>query len=79
MPTPAKYTVHDGYLYLTASWAKLHPKFYLYIPLVPRIVTPHPFANQDVIALARGPIIYCLEDEDNEWVTDHFKVRIMLI
>lgn len=38
-----------------------------------RTISPHPYTNQDVVALARGPIIYCLEDSDNAWVQDHFK------
>lgn len=25
------------------------------------------------MALARGPLIYCVEDFDNPWVDDHFK------
>jgi uncharacterized protein len=39
----------------------------------PRLITPHPFTNQPVAAVARGPIVYCVEDADNDWVTDHFK------
>ena len=38
-----------------------------------RFVSPHPHTNQHVVALARGPLIYCLEDADNSWVDDHFK------
>ncbi|KAK9489353.1 hypothetical protein V1508DRAFT_465003 [Lipomyces doorenjongii] len=29
--------------------------------------------RQNVVAVARGPIVYCLEDVDNPWVTDHFR------
>jgi DUF1680 family protein len=32
-----------------------------------------PRANSDTVALARGPLIYCVEDVDNPWVKDHFK------
>jgi DUF1680 family protein len=39
-----------------------------------RTVSPHPYTNQRVVALARGPIIYCVEDADHPWVHDHFKV-----
>jgi uncharacterized protein len=39
----------------------------------PRLISPHPYTNQDTLALARGPIVYCVEDVDNTWVTDHFK------
>lgn len=31
--------------------------------------------NQNTLSLARGPIVYCVEDYDNPWVDDHFKVR----
>ena len=39
----------------------------------PRLISPHPYTNQPIVALARGPIVYCVEDIDNAWVTDHFK------
>lgn len=42
----------------------------------PRFLSPHPFTHQDTITLARGPLIYCLEDIDNPWVTDHFKTLV---
>lgn len=29
------------------------------------------------MALARGPIIYCVEDFDNPWVDDHFKSLVL--
>jgi len=45
--------------------------------LKPRFVSPHPYTNQDVIALARGPLVYCVEDFDNPWVEDHFKSLIL--
>jgi len=62
-----------GYLTLPAEWLKYNPKFQLTIPLKHRYVSPHPYTNQDVVALARGPLIYCVEDADNSWVDDHFK------
>ncbi|KAH8902792.1 DUF1680-domain-containing protein [Coniochaeta sp. PMI_546] len=36
-------------------------------------VTPHPYTNQGTSTLARGPIIYCAEDADNEWEENQFK------
>jgi hypothetical protein len=39
-----------------------------------REIAPHPFTNLNIVALARGPIVYCVEDVDNPWVQDHFKV-----
>lgn len=39
----------------------------------PRFIAPHPYTNQRTLTLARGPIIYCVEDADNDWETNHFK------
>lgn len=49
----------------------------LNIPLKSRFVSPHPYTNQDIVALARGPLIYCVEDFDNAWVDDHFKTLVL--
>lgn len=62
---------------LPANWLKLNPTFELNIPLKPRFVSPHPYTNQDIIALARGPLIYCVEDFNNTWVEDHFKSLVL--
>ncbi|KFY93391.1 hypothetical protein V498_04458 [Pseudogymnoascus sp. VKM F-4517 (FW-2822)] len=70
LPSPQ---VVKGYLMLPADWLRDNPSFTLDIPLKPRFVSPHPYTNQDIIALARGPLVYCLEDVDNPWVNDHFK------
>jgi uncharacterized protein len=67
-------TLIDGYLHISPEDLRVSPTFELDIKLVVRELRPHPFCNQDTIALARGPIVYCLEDVDNDWVTDHFKV-----
>lgn len=48
-------------------------RFTLHVDISPRLIAPHPYTNQDTIALARGPIVYCVEDIDNSWVKDHFK------
>lgn len=69
--------VETGYLSLPAEWLKLNSSFELNIPLKPRFISPHPYTNQDVIALARGPLIYCVEDVDNPWVNDHFKSLLL--
>jgi DUF1680 family protein len=73
---PSKH-IEKGYLSLSGEWLKQNPKFELNIPLKPRFVSPHPYTNQDIIALARGPLIYCLEDFDNSWVDDHFKSLLL--
>jgi DUF1680 family protein len=66
-----------GYLRLNAGWIKENPKFTLSVPFTPRFVAPHPYTNQDIVALARGPLVYCLEDFDNPWVDDHFKSLVI--
>jgi len=69
--------LEKGYLSLPAEWLKHNPNFALNIPLKPRFVSPHPYTNQDIVALARGPLIYCVEDFDNSWVDDHFKSLLL--
>lgn len=39
----------------------------------PRYVAPHPYTNQRTLTAARGPVVYCVEDADNPWETNHFK------
>lgn len=64
-----------GYLHLPASWVLQNPQFTLSIPLKPRWITQQVNATtHGLLALARGPVIYCVEDVDNPWVEDHFKV-----
>ena len=72
-PSPRNVALEKGYITLSPDWLQSNPTFQLNIPLKPRFVAPHPYANQDVVALARGPLIYCVEDFDNAWVDDHFK------
>jgi DUF1680 family protein len=62
-----------GYLILPPDWVAANPSFTLDVDISPTLVSPHPYTNQDAIALARGPIVYCVEDVDNPWVKDHFK------
>jgi len=63
----------SGFVTLPASYLTDNPDFTLTIPLTLRLLAPHPYTNQPIIAIARGPLIYCAEDVDNTWVTDHFK------
>ncbi|KAK3684591.1 hypothetical protein LTR37_020122 [Vermiconidia calcicola] len=63
----------NGYLDIPPNWLSQNSTFTLSIPLEPRLIAPHPFANQTTLSLARGPIVYCVEDADNPWVSDHFK------
>ncbi|WPH03996.1 glycoside hydrolase family 127 protein [Acrodontium crateriforme] len=73
-PECGEATTHKGYLKIPSAWLRNNNTFTISIPLEARLVTPHPFTNQNVIAIARGPVIYCAEDVDNTWVKDHFKV-----
>ncbi|TGO88009.1 hypothetical protein BPOR_0190g00140 [Botrytis porri] len=59
--------VTKGYLTLPPEYLKTNLSFQLNITLKPRFISPHPYTNQNIIALARGPIIYCVEDFDNPW------------
>ncbi|QIW96336.1 hypothetical protein AMS68_001854 [Peltaster fructicola] len=63
----------NGYLSLPADWIMQNAKFTLTLPLKPRWIAPNPACNRDIVTLARGPVIYCVEDVDNTWVEDHFK------
>ncbi|KAJ4502054.1 hypothetical protein HRR83_000001 [Exophiala dermatitidis] len=76
-PPPPTATLEKGYLVLPSSWVSSNPSFSLHIPIIPRLVSPHPYTNQDILVLARGPIVYCVEDVDNPWVRDHFKSVIL--
>ena len=66
-------SVEKSYLKLPSSYLESNPNFTLNLPLRTRLISPHPYTGQNVVALARGPIIYCVEDVDNDWVKDHFK------
>lgn len=66
--------VTKGYLYIPSSYLVNHPSFQFNVQsFTPRLLRPHPYCNQDIVAVARGPIVYCVEDVDNSWVTNHFK------
>ncbi|KAG4426202.1 hypothetical protein IFR04_000668 [Cadophora malorum] len=69
--------LEKGYLTIPADWVNSNPSFELNIPLKPRFISPHPYTNQDIVALARGPLVYCVEDFDNAWVEDHFKSLVL--
>ncbi|KAK5739989.1 hypothetical protein LTR17_004886 [Elasticomyces elasticus] len=71
-PVPSREIV-KGYITLSAEYLAASPDFTLKVKLDVRVLASHPFVNTDTIAVARGPIIYCVEDFDNPWVDDHFK------
>lgn len=74
---PKDVVPQKGYINLPSSYLAANPKFTLDIPLAPRLITPHPRSNQaHTLVVARGPIVYCVEDADNEQVAgnnDHFR------
>ncbi|KAI5284922.1 hypothetical protein KEM54_000956, partial [Ascosphaera aggregata] len=65
-----------GYLTLPPEYLRANPRFQLLLPLKPRLIRPHPLTNQPITAVARGPIVYCVEDIDNSWVDEHFKTVV---
>lgn len=73
LPSEASVT-NGGYLALSPAYVAANPTFSLQIGgFAPRHVAPHPYTNQQTLTLARGPVIYCAEDADNVWETNHFK------
>ncbi|KAI0472662.1 glycoside hydrolase family 127 protein [Xylariaceae sp. FL0804] len=66
--------VHDGYLALPPSYLASNKTFAIEIGgFQPRYISPHPYTNQHTLSLARGPLIYSVEDVDNAWEHDHFR------
>lgn len=66
--------VDKGYLVIPPSYTAENPSFTLTIGgFAPRWLEPHPYTNQNVVFLARGPVVYCAEDAANPWETNHFK------
>ncbi|KAF9880933.1 hypothetical protein CkaCkLH20_01975 [Colletotrichum karsti] len=75
-PAPGSddFKVERGYLYLSPAYVAENSAFTLDIHgFAPRYIAPHPYTNQRTLSLARGPIVYCVEDADNEWEENHFK------
>lgn len=54
--------VRRGYLYVSAENTEIQLTF----PVAVRKMYAHPNTNKDDICLMRGPLVYCLEDVDNE-------------
>lgn len=67
--------VEKGYLPIARTW-RTGDEVRLELPLQVRRVPSHPkvWANQGRVAIARGPIVYCLESDDN--ATDVHKIVI---
>ncbi|ROW00745.1 hypothetical protein VMCG_06460 [Cytospora schulzeri] len=73
-PTRTPAALEAGYLVLSPSYVIANPSFSLAIQgFAPRFIAPHPYTNQRTLSLARGPVVYCVEDVDNDWEGNHFK------
>ncbi|MBC7478952.1 MAG: glycoside hydrolase family 127 protein [Pseudorhodobacter sp.] len=59
-------TVERGYLKITRTWAK-GDTVTLNLPMAAERIYAHPDVRQDIgrVALRRGPLVYCLEQQDN--------------
>ncbi|KAI0973871.1 hypothetical protein F4678DRAFT_389322 [Xylaria arbuscula] len=73
-PTCESATIENGYLNLPPSYTSDNKAFTIHIHgFEPRYISPHPYTNQHTLTLARGPLVYCVEDYDNPWEQDHFR------
>ena len=75
-PLPANKSVPvvNGYLELSPEYLASNSRYTLQINgFAPRWLEPHPYTNQNTIFLARGPIVYCVEDAQNPWEDNHFR------
>lgn len=73
-PQSNQISFSKGYITLSPSYIAAHPTFNLQIQnFAPRYIAQHPYTNQNTLTVARGPMIYCAEDADNVWETNHFK------
>lgn len=74
LPEIGQVTLGKGYAVLSAAYTNVNKQFSIDIGgFAPRYIAPHPKAQHAIIGLARGPIIYCMEDNDNSWESDHFR------
>ncbi|KAH7026431.1 uncharacterized protein B0I36DRAFT_414872 [Microdochium trichocladiopsis] len=72
--TAEEFECVGGYIVIPSSYTSKHSEFTVdFDGFAPRQVYPHPYTNQHVVALARGPVVYCVEDTDNPWEKDHFR------
>lgn len=66
--------VENGYLVLPPAYTVASPSFTItFGGFKPRYISPHPHTNQRTLAIAKGPVVYCVEDVDNQWEDNHFK------
>ncbi|KAI1088662.1 glycoside hydrolase family 127 protein [Rostrohypoxylon terebratum] len=73
-PSQRPVKIEKGYLELPPAYTSSNSAFSIQIDeFKPRFISPHPYTNQNTLTLARGPLIYCVEDVDNPWEQDHFR------
>lgn len=74
-PSPTETAaIENGYLVLSTAYTRANPSFSIsFGGFEPRFIAPHPYTNQRTLSLARGPVVYCVEDVDNTWEHNHFK------
>lgn len=62
----AGYTVKDGYAYLQRTWEN-GDTVTLHFAMPVQLIEANPRVREDVgkVAVMRGPVVYCLEEEDN--------------
>lgn len=74
LPADEPATVENGYLVLSPVYTAAHASFSItFGGFEPRFIAPHPYTNQRTLTLAKGPVVYCVEDVDNTWEDNHFK------
>lgn len=61
-----EYKIIDGYAYITKIW-KNDDEINIYFEMPVEIMTSNPNVRENIgkVAIMRGPIVYCLEEEDN--------------
>lgn len=59
-------TVRDGYAYLSGEWHG-GEEIHLHFPMRMRMMTANPRVREDagLVAITRGPIVFCGEEQDN--------------
>jgi len=61
-----EYEMFDGYVYIIKTWEN-NDEINIYFEMPVEIMTANPSVRENIgkVAIMRGPIVYCLEEEDN--------------
>lgn len=72
---PVETAARDGYVTLSRKW-EFGDTVNLYLPMPVRRVITHPNAtmNKGLVAIERGPIVYCAEFKDNDFDVRELKL-----